>query len=309
MKIAVMGSGGVGGFYGGRLANAGYDVTFVARGAHLAAMRQDGLTIESDTQPAIHVPKVKATDDPASIGPVDYVIIAVKLWDTVAAAGAVRTIVGPRTGVLSLQNGVIKDDILTREFGKSNIMGGVAYVGTTIARPGVIRQTGSLQRLVFGEYDGKPSSRATRLLEALQKAGIQAEIADDIRRTLWEKYVFLVGLSGSTASMRSPIGPIRENPQTRAFLFDLMKETVAVGRALGVNLPEDYASQRLGFADGVSPDMTSSLHHDLERGNPLEVEWLSGGVVQLGKTVHVPTPANRAVWDILALHAKGKQKP
>jgi 2-dehydropantoate 2-reductase len=307
MKIAVMGSGGVGGFYGGRLANAGYDVTFVARGAHLAAMRKGGLTIESDTQPAIHVSKVKVTDDPASIGLVDYVIIAVKLWDTLAAAGAVRTIVGAHTGVLSLQNGVIKDDILKREIGKSNIMGGVAYVGTTIARPGVIRQTGSLQRLLFGEYDGKPSPRATRLLEALQNAGIQAEIADDIRRTLWEKYVFLVGLSGSTASMRSAIGPIRENPQTRAFLFDLMKETVAVGRALGVNLPEDYASQRLSFADGVSPEMTSSLHHDLERGNPLEVEWLSGGVVQLGNTMNVPTPANRAVWDILALHAKGKQ--
>ena len=308
MKIAVMGSGGVGGFFGGRLANAGYDVTFVARGAHLAAMRKDGLTIESDAHPAIHVPKVRVTDDPAWIGPVDLVIIAVKLWDTLAAARAVRTIVGPKTGVLSLQNGVIKDDILKREIGKANVMGGVAYVGTTISRPGVIRQTGALQRLFFGEYDGRRSTRATQLLEALLKAGVQAEISDDIRRTLWEKYVFLVGLSGSTATMRSPIGPIRENAQTRAFLFDLMQETVAVGRALGVNLPDDYASQRLGFADGVSPEMTSSLHHDLERGNPLEVEWLSGGVVQLGKTVDVPTPANRAVWDVLALHAGGRQR-
>jgi len=305
MKIAVMGSGGVGGFYGGRLAHAGYDVTFVARGAHLAAMRKNGLVIENEEQGNIHVPKVKVTDDAAWIGPVDVVLIAVKLWDTEAAAHAVRPIVGPRTAVLSLQNGVIKDDILKRELGRGNVMGGVAYVGTTIAAPGVIRQTGTLQRLLFGEYDGKHSPRAEAFLQALLKAGINAELADDIRRTLWEKYVFLVGLSGSTSTMRSPIGPIRERPQTRAFLLDLMKETVAVGRALGVNLPEDYAEQRLAFADTVAFDMTSSLHHDLERGNPLEVRWLAGAVVELGLRMNVPTPLNRAISDILALHAAG----
>lgn len=309
MKIAVMGSGGVGGFFGGRLAHAGYDVTFVARGAHLAEMRRNGLIIENREQGDIHVPRVKATDDPAFIGPVDVVLIAVKLWDTEAVARAVRPIVGPRTAVLSLQNGVIKDDTLKRELGRSNVMGGVAYVGTTIARPGVIRQTGTLQRLIFGEYDGKRSERAEAFLAALLKAGIDAELSTDIRRTLWEKYVFLVGLSGSTSAMRSPIGPIRANPQTRAFLLDLMNETVAVGRALGVNLPDDYAQQRLVFADSVAPDMTSSLHHDLERGNPLEVEWLSGGVVQLGQKVGVPTPCNRAVWDVLALYAGGKKAP
>ncbi len=308
MKIAVMGSGGVGGFYGGRLAHAGYDVTFVARGAHLAAMRERGLTIENATQDNIVVSTVKATDDPATIGVADLVIIAVKLWDTEAAARAVKSIVGPHTAVLSLQNGVIKDDIMRREFGAKAVMGGVGYVATHIDRPGVILQTGALQRLVFGEYDGSRSARAQALLEALLAAGIQAELSDDIRRTLWEKYVFLVGLSGTTASMRSPIGPIRENPQTRAFLLDLMKETVAVGRAHGVNLPEDYAAQRLQFADSVSPAMSSSMHHDLETGNALEVAWLSGGVVQLGRAVGVPTPANRAVWDILALHAAGTRK-
>ena len=308
MKIAVMGSGGVGGFYGGRLANAGYDVHFVARGAHLAAMRENGLTIENEAQGNIHVPRVNVTDDPATIGTADIVLIAVKLWDTEAAARAVKPLVGPGTGVLSLQNGVIKDDILGREFGADALMGGVAYVGTTIGRPGVIRQTGTLQRLLFGEYDGRRSARAEAFLEALLKAGIQAELSENIRRTLWEKYVFLVGLSGSTSTMRSPIGPIRENVQTRAFLLDLMRETVAVGRAHGVDLPEDYAEQRLAFADSVAVDMTSSLHHDLERGNPLEVEWLSGGVAKLGQAVGVATPANRAVWDILALHAKGAPK-
>jgi 2-dehydropantoate 2-reductase len=306
MKIAVMGSGGVGGFYGGRLAHAGCKVTFIARGAHLAAMRESGLTIANETAGDLHLPGVSATDDPGSIGTVDLVLIAVKLWDTEAAARAVKPIVGPNTAVLSLQNGVIKDDILRREFGAAAVMGGVAYVGAQIAAPGLIRQTGTLQRLVFGEYDGSRSARAEALLAALLRAGIDAELSDDIRRTIWEKYVFLVGLSGSTATMRATIGPIRAHPQTRAFLLDLMKEAVAVARALGVALPEDYAYQRLAFADSVDPAMDSSLHHDLARGNRLEVEWLSGGVVTLGRSADVPTPCNRAVWDILALHAGGR---
>jgi len=309
MKIAVMGSGGVGGFYGGRLAHAGYDVSFVARGAHLAAMQAHGLAIENEQQGNIHVPRVSATDDAAAIGIVDLVLIAVKLWDTEAAADAARALVGPQTAVLSLQNGVIKDDILRRAFGAAAVMGGVGYVATHVSRPGVIHQVGTMQRCVVGEYDGQRSPRVEHLLDAMRHAGIQAELSDDIRRTLWEKYVFLVGLSGTTATMRSTIGPIRENPQTRAFLLDLMQETVAVGRAHGVNLPADYAEQRQAFADTVPADMTSSMHHDLERGNPLEVAWLPGGVVQLGQAVGVPTPANRAVWDILALHAAGRVKP
>ena len=306
MKIVVMGSGGVGGFYGGRLAHAGCDVAFIARGRHLAAMREHGLTIESEQQGDIHLPSVRVTDDPSTLEPADVVIIAVKLWDTETAARAVKPLVGNETAVLSLQNGVIKDDILRREFGSAAVMGGVGYVGTHIARPGVIHQTGTLQRLVFGEYDGRRSARAEALLAALLRAGIAAELSSDIRRTLWEKYVFLVGLSGTTATMRTTLGPIRANPQTRAFLLDLMRETVAVGRAHGVALPEDYAEQRLAFADTLASDMTSSLHHDLEHGNRLEVAWLSGGVVDLGNAVNVPTPANRAVWDILALYAEGR---
>lgn len=305
MKIAVMGSGGLGGLYGGRLAHAGYDVSFIARGAHLAAMEEHGLLIENEPHGSIHIPRVNVTDDPAAIGAADLVLIAVKLWDTESAVRAVRPMVGPRTAVISLQNGVLKDDILRREFGSAAVMGGVAYVATHLARPGVIRQTGTMQRFILGEYDGRRSERAVRLLEALLRAGIQAEISDDIRRTLWEKYVFLAALSGTTATMRSTIGPIRSNPQARAFLFELLKETVAVGRAHGVALPEDYAEQRLAFLDTVPADMTSSMHHDLEKGNRLEVAWLAGGVVQLGQDVGVPTPANKAVWDILALHADG----
>jgi 2-dehydropantoate 2-reductase len=308
MRIAVMGSGGVGGFYGGRLAHAGYDVSFVARGSHLAAMREHGLLIENEPQGNIHLPHVSVTDDPRTIGVADVVLIAVKLWDTEAAARAVKPLLGAHSVVVSLQNGVIKDDILRREVDPAAIVGGVVYLATSSARPGVIRQTGTMQRCVVGEYDGQRSERVERLVQAMLSAGIQAELSIDIRRALWEKYVFLVGLSGSTATMRSPLGPIREHPQTRAFLLDLMKETVAVGRAQGVKLPEDYAEQRLAFADSLPADMTSSMHHDLERGNPLEVAWLAGGVAQFGQQRDVATPANRAVCDILALHAAGRRR-
>jgi len=307
MKIAVMGTGGVGGLFGGRLAQAGADVVFIARGAHLAALREHGLTIENATLGETRLPRVRATDDAAAIGPVDLVILGVKLWATEAAVRTVAPAVGPRTAVLSLQNGVLKDEAMRRAFGEQAVMGGVAYVASHIARPGVIHQKGALQRLVVGEYDGVRSARATALVEAARGAGVQAELADDVRRSIWEKYVFLVGLSGATAAMRTPIGPIRAHPRTRAFLHALMKETVAVGRALGVALPADYADERLAFADTVPEDMSSSLHYDLERGNPLEVEWLAGGVVQLGERAGVATPANRAVWDILALHATGQR--
>jgi 2-dehydropantoate 2-reductase len=305
MKIAMMGSGGVGGFFGGRLAHAGYDVSFIARGKHLEAMRHDGLAIESEAQGDIRIPRVRATDDPASLGPVDLVILSVKLWDTEDAARAIAPIVGPGTGVLSLQNGVVKDDILRAAFGPGRVMGGVGYVATHIARPGVIHQVGTMQRIVLGEYDGRRSERAAFLHEALLKAGVKAELSDDVRRAIWEKYVFLVGLSGTTTVTRTTLGPIRDNPRSRAFLLDMMREVVAVGRAMGVALAEDFADNRLAFADTLPPDMTSSMHHDLERGNRLEVDWLSGGVVDMGVKAGVPTPANRAVQALLAVHARG----
>jgi 2-dehydropantoate 2-reductase len=302
-----MGSGGVGGFLGARLAKAGVDVTFVARGAHLEAMRRDGLEIESADEP-IRLPKVNVTDDPASIGTVDFVLFCVKLWDTEAAARVLLPIIGPHTAVISFQNGVQKDDTLRSIFGVTAVMGGVAYMATTVARPGVIAQTGSLQRMIFGEHDGRSSDRAQALLVASLKGGIKAELSADIRRAIWEKYVFLVGLSGATTAMRAPLGPIRSNPETRQFLLDLMREAVAVGRAHGVALPENYADERLTFADTLPIDMTSSMHHDLQRGRPLEVRWLSGGVAELGAAVGVPTPVNRAVRDVLLLHAAGQSE-
>jgi 2-dehydropantoate 2-reductase len=305
MKIVMMGSGGVGGYFGARLAAGGADVHFVARGAHLDAMRSQGLSIEGGPAP-LHLPQVQATNDPASIGIADFVLIGVKLWDTAAAIEQVRPIVGPDTTVISFQNGVLKDRYLLEAFGAPRVMGGVGYVATTIDRPGVIRQTGPMQRLLFGELDGTTSERGQRLLDACLKGGIAAQLSGNIRREIWQKYVFLVGLSGTTTTIRKPMGPIRENPQTRAFLRDVMREVVAVARAQGIDLPSDYAEQRLALVDDVAYDMTSSMHHDLERGNPLEVRWLSGGVVELGEAVNVPTPLNRAIADILALHAAGK---
>ena len=305
MKIAIMGSGGVGGYFGARLAKAGAEVSFIARGAHLAAMREQGLKVESGLGD-IHLPKVNVTDDPRTIGKVDLVLFSVKLRDTETAAQSIKPLFGPDTGILSFQNGVQKDDILRGVFGEKPVMGGVAYIATAIGRPGVIKHTGTLQRLVFGEYDGRRSPRAEAFLAACLKGGVDAQLNDDIRRQIWEKFVFLVALSGTTTTMRRPIGPIRSNPQTRAFLLEIMREAVKVGRAHGVALPEDYAEQRLAFCDSLPEDMTSSMHHDLERGNPLEVQWLSGGVVQLGEKAGIPTPANRAVWDILALHAGGR---
>ena len=305
MKIAIMGSGGVGGLFGAHLVRGGADVTFIARGAHLAAMRKNGILIEGAPGGDVHVPDVRATDDPAAIGPVDLVMFAVKLGATEPAIEAIRPLVGPDTAIVSFQNGVLKDDYLRAAFDAGQIFGGVGYVGSAIDRPGVIRQVGPMQRLVFGEFDGSRSARVEAFLAACQAGSINAEIADDIRRAIWEKFVFLVGLSGTTATMRVPIGPIRENPQTRALLLDAMREVVAVGRAHGVALPEDYAEQRLALADDVAYDMTSSLHHDLQRGNPLEVPWLAGGVVELGRQVGVPTPVNRTIAAILALYVAG----
>jgi 2-dehydropantoate 2-reductase len=248
---------------------------------------------------------VIASDNPADLGVVDFVLLAVKLWDTEMVLDQIKPMVGPSTTLISFQNGVLKDNALRNAYGPAQIMGGVGYVATTIDRPGVIRQTGPMERLVFGEFDGRRSTRAEAFLHACLKGGINAELSTDILREIWEKYVFLVGLSGTTTAMRSAIGPIRENRQTRAFLLDVMREVVAVGNAHGAELQADYAERRLALADDVAADMTSSMHHDLQRGRPLEIRWLSGGVVQLGSAVGIATPLNRAIADVLALCETG----
>ena len=307
MRIAVMGSGGLGGYFGALLARGGADVTFIARGAHLQAMCRTGLRIDGGPEP-FHLKSVRATDEPREVGPVDLVMVCVKLWDTDAALRKIRPLVDPQTTLVSFQNGVLKDSYLRDAFNEAQAIGGVAYVATTVSEPGVVTRTGPLERLVFGEFDRGRSPRVEALLSAALAGGINAELSDDIRLEIWRKFVFLVGLSATTTTMRLPIGPIREHPQARALLLDIMREVVAVGRAHGVPLPEDYAERRLAFADEVSPDMTSSMHHDLDRGNRLEVRWLSGGVVELGREVGVETPLNRAVADILAVRAEPTER-
>ena len=307
MRIAVMGAGGVGGYFGGRLAAGGHDVAFVARGAQLQALRAGGLRIESPLGDQ-HLPQVTVTDDPAELEPVDLVLFGVKLWDTETAAEQLRPLLREGTAVVSFQNGVASDEVLGRVLGPEHVVGGICYIAATIAEPGLIRHSGSLQKLVFGEYDGTPSARVTAFRDACRESGIDVEISDRIEQAIWEKFVFLVGLSGTTSMTRTPIGPIREHPRSRAFLHDLMDEVVAVARAQGVDLPKEYADDRLAFVDGVPETMTSSMHHDLERGSRLEVQWLSGDVVERGTAVGVATPANRAVADLLAVHADGASR-
>jgi 2-dehydropantoate 2-reductase len=304
VRIAVMGTGGVGGYFGARLAAGGHDVGFVARGRQLAALRAGGLRVLSPLG-ELHLPEVRATADPAELGEVDVVLFGVKLWDTEAAAEQVRPLVRGDTAVVSFQNGVVKDDVLRRVLGPAHVLGGVCYIAATIAEPGVIRHSGTMQKLVFGEYDGTVSQRVAALRDACLDGGIDVEVGADIERAVWEKFVFLVGLSATTSLVRSPIGPIREHPQARAFLRDVMDEVVRVARAQGVALPEDYADDRMAFVDTLPALMTSSMHNDLISGNRLEVGWLSGDVVDRGRQVGEATPANRAVADLLAVHAAG----
>jgi 2-dehydropantoate 2-reductase len=305
MRITVMGTGGVGGYFGARLAAAGCDVTFVARGQQLAAIRERGLRIESP-RGDLHLPTVKVTDTPAEIGGSDVVLFGVKLWDPASAAEAIKPLVKGQTAVVSFQNGVVKDDILRDVLGPDSVVGGVCYIAATIGEPGVIRHSGTMQKLVFGEYDGTTSARVTRLRDACVAAGIDTELSSRIQETIWEKFVFLVGLSGTTATARVPIGAIRSNARARAFLHDVIDEAVQVARAEGVPLPVDFARDRMAFADQLPATMTSSMHNDLERGSRLEVPWLSGDVVARGARLGIPTPCNRAIFDILCVHSDGR---
>ncbi len=305
MKIAIMGSGGVGGFFGGRLAASGADVTFIARGAHLAAMRAHGLRIESPLG-NILVNPVNTTDDPASIGTVDLVIIAVKLWSIEEAALAVKLLVGPHTGIIPLQNGVDAVNALLSHYGPEHVMGGVAHIAAAIESPGVIRHNGAMQKLTFGELDGHPSQRAEKLFVACQAAGIDTVLSNTIQVAIWEKFVFLSAFSGVTALTRLPIGPLRADPDTRTLLLAALREAVAVGRAQGVALPPDCADRQLAFGDGLPPEMISSMLGDLRRGSRLEVPWLSGAVMRIGKELGVATPASAFIYTALKLHAAGQ---
>lgn len=289
-----MAAGAVGGYFGARLAGAGAEVHFIARGAHLDALRRDGLRIDSPLGD-LHLAEVRAHSDPAAIGPVDVVLFAVKLWDSAAAAASCRPLIGDGTAVIALQNGIGGAARIAPVVGPAHAVGGAAYIASVLAEPGLIRHGSQFARLVFGETDGSESPRLTAFREACDAAGIETTLSTDIERDQWEKFVFLVGLSGITGLTREPIGPSLDDPDRRAFFHDLMKEVVAVGRADGVGLDPAFADDRLAFADTLPATMRASLLEDLERGNRLELDWLAGEVVRRGRALGVPTPANAAV--------------
>jgi 2-dehydropantoate 2-reductase len=305
MRIAVMAAGAVGGYFGARLAAAGHDVTFIARGAHLDAIAAHGLRVESPLG-NLHIRNAKATYAPADVGAVDIVLFAVKLWDTEIAAAAARPLVGASTRVITFQNGIDSVERLAPILGEAQAVGGTTHMASVISGPGVIAHTSQFAQMKCGHVDGRADPALAAFVEAARAAGIDAGLSDDIDRDRWKKFTFLVGLSGATGTMRLPLGPILADPDTRAFFLALMQEVVTVGRACGVALPPDLAQERLAFADTTPPGFKASLLHDLERGSRIELDWLAGKVVELGRQLNVPTPANAAVYAALKLHRMGR---
>lgn len=304
MRIAIMGSGGVGGYVGGRLAAAGEDVTFIARGAHLAAIRAQGLALES-TLGDVTIASAQASDDPAAVGPVDLVIFTVKLYDTEAAAEATRPLLGPATGVVTFQNGVDSPETLGRLLGIERVIGGVAQIGAVLARPGVIRHSSPFARFLFGELDGTRSARVDALEAALQQAGVDHEVSADISLAIWRKMIFLAPMSGMTALLRRPIGPIRADLDTRAMLERAIDEAVQVALAAKVRVTDAAVEETMAWVDALAPGMRSSMLEDLEQGRRLELPWLSGALVRLGRALGVPTPTHAFIATALKLHAVG----
>ena len=305
MRIAVIGAGGVGGAFGAALAKGGSDVTFLARGAHLKAMREQGLKVLGP-RGDIHIVPTKATDDPAAIGPVDVVLFCVKLWDVESAGAAIRPIVGPNTAVIPLQNGIDASERLIPILGKEPVMGGVAQISATIAEPGVIRQTGTFMRLVFGELDGRPSARGAAFHAACQAAGFDSTNTDEIVVALWEKFVLLATNSSVVSLTRLPFGKLRDDPEVFALFEKAIPEVAAVGRARGVKLAPDLEDRLLKATRNFPPEMMPSMAVDLLRGNRLELPWLGGKVVALGRELGVPTPAYEVMYAALKPYANGK---
>src|SRR6266446_5356594 len=304
MRIAVIGTGGIGGPYGAALARAGADVTFVARGAHLAAMRENGLRIEGDRGETLVRP-ARATDDIAGIGPVDYVLFCVKLWDVESAGEQIRPIVGPATAVVPLQNGVDSAERLVPILGHDAVMGGTAFVTGAIVAPGVIRQTGTYQRMTFGELDGRISARGGRLRDFCEVAGFEGVLSPDIMVPIWDKFILLVPLSGLNALTRLPLGKWRNDPDLCALYDASLRETVAVGLAEGVRLAADSVDKTLAMMRSMPPHHTTSMGNDLIRGNRIELPWFAGKVVELGRRHAIPTPANAFIYAALKPYVSG----
>jgi 2-dehydropantoate 2-reductase len=305
MRVAVMAAGAVGGYFGARLAAAGHEVAFVARGAHRDAMRREGLRIESSLG-NVHLEDLNVSNDPKEVGPVDVVIFAVKLWDTEAAGEQTRALVGARTRVITLQNGVDSVERLAPVLGDDATIGGATYVVTTIARPGVIRHTGTIARIRCGRLDRRSDPVLAGYVEEMKAAKLEITLSDDMLVDLWKKFVLLSGTSGITAGTRQTLGVIRDDPNMRALLYKLMQETTAVGRAAGVGFPPGFPAELDRAVAGFAPDMRASMANDLAAGNRLELDWLAGKVVALGRKYGIATPAQEAVYAILKPYRMGR---
>ncbi|MBX0295023.1 2-dehydropantoate 2-reductase [Haloarcula nitratireducens] len=298
MRFAIFGAGGVGGYLGARLADAGHDVHLIARGDHLDALRTEGLRIGSiagDT--AVELP---ATDDPADVGPVDYVLFCVKAHDTREAAADLEPLLGEDTAVVSFQNGVDNERWLADAIGEARVVGGVAYIFSTIAEPGVVEHTGGPARFVYGELDGERTDRIAALDAALRScSGVEAVLADDVRIELWRKFAFICAHSGMTAATRLPVGDIRDAEESWRMYRRVVEEVCAVARANGVALPDDTAAEWVEFAEDLDADSYSSLHYDLTHEKPMELDALNAAVVRHAEGTDVDVPMNEAVTAVL----------
>ncbi len=304
MRIAVVGAGGVGGAFGAAMAKAGADVTFIARGAHLAAMKSKGLLIKGG-RGETHLAPTQATDDPASVGPVDFVLFCVKLWDVESAGQAIKPMVGPHTAVIPFQNGIDAPERLIPILGEKAVMGGVAQISASIVEPGVVNQVGTFMRLIFGEFDGSRSRRAEDFLALCQKSGFDSVLSENILTELWMKFILLATNASVTALTRQPIGKLRDDPDMQAQFVAAYNEVIAVGRAKGVTLPADALDKMLGFNKNAPATMKASMALDLERGNRIELPWLGGKVVEMGRQMGVPTPTHATMYAALKPYVLG----
>lgn len=303
MRIVVVGAGGVGGYFGARLAAAGENVTFLARGAHLAAMRAEGLRVESP-KGDLHLREVQATDDPASAGAADVVLFAVKLYDVESATALLPPLIGPDTVVIPFQNGVDAAEMVMKTVGRPHVAGGVAYVAAVIVEPGLIRHT-AMDHLIFGELDGSRSPRLEALLAACRTAGFQATLSEKIEVDIWSKFVRLSVFSGMTAITRSAVGVLRDDPDLLAMMQAAILEGMSLAHAKGVPLPASTFNDVMTMVAGLPPKAKSSMLEDLERGKPLELPWLSGAVVRIGQEAGIETPIHRFITTVLKPHVSG----
>jgi 2-dehydropantoate 2-reductase len=305
MRIVILGAGGVGGYFGARLAAAGHDVAFVARGHHLEAIRSRGLRVKSALGD-IELKPLAAGDDPGALGPADVVLFAVKLWDTEGAAASLRPALAEGGVVIPFQNGVESVERIGAIVGAERVLGGAAYIAATISEPGTITHTGTMARLRFGTLSAKQAAAAAAFHAACVASKIEAEIVADVRSVLWEKFVFLSAMSGVTSVARSPMGVIRSDPDLRETLRLAMQEAWTLGRAVGASLPDDFIARQLAFADGLPGQMKSSMLHDLEAGRRLEAPWLAGAVARMSRERGLPAPVNATIYAALKPYCEGR---